>query len=141
MKTKVLIIALLILSLLGAFTLKARSQVHTKHLPKQRIMNYYHAIVISGPDTMTLQQFRSTHADTAKQLIADETWLTYTKTGAKITSYSESAFKDISLKFGEQFKSITIRYKSDRHGPCKEYVIYLAQDVANNIKTWAKTNL
>lgn len=44
--------------------------------------------------------------DTSKTLLADETWLTYSKTGAKITSYSESAFTDISLKFGDQFKRI-----------------------------------
>jgi hypothetical protein len=44
-----------------------------------------------------------TTPDSTKQLIADETWMTYTKTGAKITSYSEMAFKDISLKFGDQF--------------------------------------
>lgn len=113
MKTKLLIISFLILSLLGAFSMKAHSQINA-----------------------------SKAADSAiYRLIADETWLTYTKTGAKITSYSEQAFKDISIKFGELFKSITIRYKSDRHGPYKEYVIYLTQDLANNIETWAKTNL
>lgn len=79
--------------------------------------------------------------DTSKTLIADETWLTQLKTGAKIVSYSEQAFKDISLKFGEQFKSITIKYKTDRNGPYKEYAIYLSHEVANNIKEWAKTNL
>lgn len=105
MKIKALIIGLLILSLLGAFALKAHAQ------------------------------------DSTKTLIADETWLTYTKTGAKITSYSEFAFKDISLKFGEQFKRISIVYKSDRHGPYKEYSIYLSQGIANKIQEWAKTNL
>jgi hypothetical protein len=79
--------------------------------------------------------------DSAKQLIADETWITQLKTGAKITSYSEKAFTDISMKFGDQFKRISIVYKTDRHGPYKEYSIYLTQEVANNIKEWAKTNL
>ena len=79
--------------------------------------------------------------DTSKTLLADETWLTYSKTGAKITSYSESAFTDISLKFGDKFKRISILYKSDRHGPYKEYGIYLTQDVANDIRQWAKKNL
>ena|ERR1700749_4848323 len=106
MKAKVLIISLLILSLLAAFTLKAQDR-----------------------------------PDSTKQLIADETWLTYTKTGAKITSYSEMAFKDISLKFGDQFKRISIVYKSDRHGPYKEYSIYLTQELANTIREWAKNNL
>lgn len=79
--------------------------------------------------------------DTSKTLIADETWLTYSKTGAKITTYSESAFKDISLKFGEQFRRISIIYKSDRHGPYKEYCIYFSKDLATNIINWSKTNL
>lgn len=80
-------------------------------------------------------------SDTSKTLIADETWITYSKTGARITTYAESAFTDISLKFGDKFKRISILYKSDRHGPYKEYSIYLTQEVANNIKEWAKTNL
>jgi hypothetical protein len=84
MKTKVLIIAFLILSLVFAFAFKSRAQ-----------------------------------SDSSKTLIADETWITYTKTGARIISYSEQAFKDISIRFGEQFKSITIKYKTDRNGPYK----------------------
>jgi len=74
-------------------------------------------------------------------LIADETWITQLKTGAKLVTYSESVFKDVSLKWGEQFKSIHIYYKNDRHGGYKEYVIYFSIDVANNIRNWAKTNL
>jgi hypothetical protein len=103
MKAKVLITVFLIISLLGAFTLKANAQDST--------------------------------------LIADETNLTYTKTGAKIVSFSESAFKAISLKWGDEFKSITIRYKADRHGKYKEYSMYMSTELANNIKQWAKTNL
>ena len=79
--------------------------------------------------------------DTTKTLIADETWVTYSKTGARITTYEESIFKDISLKFGEQFKSIAIKYKTDRNGPYKEYNIYLSKEVATTITNWAKTNL
>lgn len=71
-------------------------------------------------------------------LIADETNLTYTKTGAKIVSYSESAFKVISLKWGDEFKSITIRYKTDRY---KEYSMYMSEELANKIQLWSKTNL
>lgn len=74
-------------------------------------------------------------------LIADETSLTYLKTGAKITTYSEAVFKDVSLKFGEQFKAIHIYYKKDRHGPYKEYQITIPTELANQIKEWAKTNL
>jgi hypothetical protein len=108
MKTKAVIIAFLIVSLICAFAFTSHAQCAT---------------------------------DTSKTLLADETWLTYTKTGAKIVSYSEQAFKDIALKFGERFKSIAIKYKTDRNGPYKEYAIYLSQDVANNIRNWAKTNL
>lgn len=79
--------------------------------------------------------------DSTKQLIADETWITQLKTGAKIVSYSEKAFTDISLKFGDQFKRISIVYKSDRHGPYKEYNIYLSKELATEITNWAKTNL
>jgi hypothetical protein len=106
MKTRILIIFLLALSLLAAFC----SQAQTK-------------------------------TDSTKQLIADETWATQLKTGAKIITYSEGVFKAISLKFGEQFRSIHIYYKNDRNGPYKEYCIYLTQELANNIKDWAKTNL
>lgn len=101
MKTKVLIIAFLIVSLLAAFTASAQDST----------------------------------------LIADETTLTYTKTGAKIVMFSEDIFQKISLKWGDQFKSITIRYKTDRHGRYKEYVIYTSQELANNIRQWAKKNL
>lgn len=104
MKTRLLIISFLIVSLLGAFTFKANAQ------------------------------------DSA--LIADETTLTYTKTGAKIITYSESAFQAISLKWGEEFKSIGIRYKTDpKYGKYKVYAIYLSTELANNIKQWAKNNL
>lgn len=79
--------------------------------------------------------------DTSKTLIADESWLIYSKTGARIMTYSESAFKDISLKFGEEFKRISILYKKDRNGAYKEYNIYLSKETATNIQEWAKTNL
>ncbi len=82
-----------------------------------------------------------TAPDSTKQLIADETWVTQLKTGAKIVTYSEAVFKDVSLRFGENFKSIHIYYKNDRNGPYKEYCIYLTTDLATTIKAWAKTNL
>ncbi len=119
MKAKLLIITFLILCFLGTF-MSAHSQA-----------------AIYGAEGNVAKIVPSKDSS----LIADETWLTYSKTGAKIISYSEQAFKDISLKFGEQFKSITIKYKADRNGPYKEYAIYLSQDVANSIKEWAKTNL
>lgn len=123
MKAKALIISLLVICLICAFVLKGHSQTYVYGSKEGNVSKIVY------------------NDSASRQLIADETWLTYTKTGARITSYSEQAFKDISLKFGEQFKRISIVYKSDRHGPYKEYSIYLSQDVANNIKKWAKTNL
>lgn len=124
MKAKLFIIGFLIAALLFAFTFKGHSQEIASS-------------VFRLPDTVYTERLPIDE----KCLIADETWITYTKTGAKITSYSEAAFTDISLKFGHKFKRISINYKSDRHGPYKEYCIYLSQELANNIKEWAKTNL
>lgn len=108
MKTKVLIISFLIVSLCLAFSHISYSQDRT---------------------------------DSSKVLIADESWLTYTKTGAKIITYSESAFQAISLKWGLEFKAIHIYYKKDRNGPYKEYQILISQETGNNIKLWAVKNL
>lgn len=116
MKAKVLIISFLIVALLAAFTLTSKAQSR---------------IVMGSNKTIPM--------DTT--LIADETNLTYLKTGAKLVTYSETIFKEVSLKFGEQFKSIHIYYKNDRHGGYKEYVIYLSTELANQIKEWAKNNL
>jgi hypothetical protein len=124
MKTKTLIISFLVVSLLGAFTLKANAQ-KTDTAPGVILFNCF--------------DYSKDPKDTT--LIADETTLTYTKTGAKIISFSESAFKAISLKWGDEFKSITIRYKTDRHGKYKEYSMYMSTELANNIKQWAKKNL
>lgn len=102
MKTKVLIIIFLIVSLLAAFTTNAQDST----------------------------------------LIADETNLTYQKTGAKITTYSETIFQKISLKWGDEFKRIIITYRTDKkYGKYKEYAIYTSHELANNIKQWAKKNL
>lgn len=108
MKTKVLIVAFLIVSLICAFACTSHAQCTT---------------------------------DTSKTLIADETWMTELKTGAKIVTFSESVFKDISLRFGDEFKRIGIAYKTDRHGKYKEYVIYLSKETGSTIQQWAKNNL
>lgn len=116
MKSKVLIIAFLIVSLLAAFTLTSKAQNR----------------IVMGSDKVIPM-------DTT--LIADETNLTYLKTGAKLVTYSEPIFTEVSLKFGDRFKSIHIYYKKDRHGSYKEYVIYLSTELANEIKGWAKSHL
>lgn len=122
MKTKTLIIGFLIVSLLGAFRLKAHSQIHVYGSNEGN----YSKIITTTPDSI---------------LIADETWITYSKTGAKIVTFSEKAFQDISLKWGDEFKSIHITYKKDRHGRYKQYSICLSKETANNIQQWAKKNL
>lgn len=104
MKTRILIIALLILSLLAAFT----------------------SIAQTTP---------------ARELIGDETYLKFYKSDAKITTTLESVFKDISLKFGLQFKKIMIIYKQANGQLYKEYVITVPVEIATNIKEWAKINL
>ncbi len=123
MKNKFLIIAFLIASLFAAFSLKAACQTESK---KKEIW------FDRAPITMKID---------SAVLIGDETTITWTKTGAKITTYSEAAFQAISLKWGDEFKSINIKYKTDRHGKYKEYTIYLSKETANNITQWAKKNL
>lgn len=128
MKTKVLIIAFLIVSLLGAFTLKAKAQIAPNSFHKS-----------SGTPSDIGRSIATSIIDST--LIADETNLTYLKTGAKLVTYSEAIFQKISLKFGDQFKAIHIYYKKDRHGPYKEYQITIPTELANTIKEWSKTNL
>lgn len=76
-----------------------------------------------------------------KELIADETWLTHLKTGAKIVTTSESVFQEISLKWGTEFKKITITYKAANGQRYKEYVILISEETANNIRQWSIKNL
>lgn len=126
MKTKVLIILFLILSLLGAFTLKANAQHVPASLEKEGLKG---------------KLFVSAQRMDSAILICDETWLTYSKTGAKVLTYSEKAFQDISLKYATEFKSIHIKNKSDRSGKYREYTIYLSKETAYSLYEWSKKNL
>lgn len=74
-------------------------------------------------------------------LIADETFLNYTKTEAKITCTNESVFNEIFKSHGTLFKRFSCTWKSDRHGRYKYYVIYLNKDDADILLQWIKTNL
>lgn len=121
MQSRFLIIAFLIISLLGAFRLKANSQIEV-HGSNEG--NY--SKIVSYSDST---------------LIADETWITYSKTGARIVTFSEKVFQDISLKWGKEFKSINIIHKYDDDVHTKEYNIYVSRETGNNIKQWAKKNL
>lgn len=117
MKKNILIVLFLTISLIAAFSFISNAQV--KH--------------VSMDSAATPLKF--------KELIADETWLTYNKTGAKIVTTLESVFQDISLKWGTEFKKITITYKVANGQQYKEYVILISEQTANNIKQWAKKNL
>lgn len=74
-------------------------------------------------------------------LIADETTLNETKTGAKIISFSEIIVEKIRFKFDKQIKRFQWKWAKDRHGSYKHYEILVDREVANQIKEWAKTNL
>jgi len=74
-------------------------------------------------------------------LLADETFLNYTKTEAKITCDNESVFNDIFKTHGLLFKRFTCTWKTDRHGRYKHYVVYLTKEDAELIKSWASKNL
>lgn len=125
MKKNILIIVFLAVCLFVAFaTTKAQSDTTTyKHL--------------CGNNNIVPKNYNPR----AKALIADESWLTYTKTGAKIVTTLESVFQDISLKWGAEFTKITITYKHANGQQFKEYVILVSEATANNIQQWAKKNL
>lgn len=79
--------------------------------------------------------------DSTKHLLADETTITYTKTGAKIECSNETVFNSIFRTHGTLFKRFTCTWKTDRHGRYKGYVIYLNKEDSDIIVKWAKTNL
>lgn len=105
---------------------------------KVLIIGFLIASLICAFATYTHAQERR---DTTKELIADETWLKFYKTDAKITTTLESVFQDISLKYGTQFKKVMITYKHANGQSYKEYVITISTETGNNIKNWSKTNL
>lgn len=117
MKTKVLIIAFLIASLLAAFTLNSNAQC------------------------CSMQIVGSGHLAQDSTLIADETNLTYSKTGAKIVCDNESVFNKLLKTHGTLFRQFTCAWKTDRYGRYKHYIIYLSKGDAETIINWAKTNL
>lgn len=75
-------------------------------------------------------------------LIADETTLTYTKTGAKIVTYSGFIFDSIYRTYGSDFYSFrTKKHRVCNHISDTKYIIYVSKATGNNIKQWAKKNL
>lgn len=75
-------------------------------------------------------------------LIADETTLTYTNTGAKIVTYSGFVFDSIYRTYGSEFYSFrTKKHRACTHISGTKYIIYVSKATGNNIKQWAKKNL
>jgi lipopolysaccharide export system protein LptA len=123
MKKNILIIALLIVAQIGAFTLKAHSQYSNK------LSN-----VITVKDDTAYNQ-------PTTDLIADETTISYTKTMAKIECCNEKIADILTKKFEQIITRLTWAKKKDRNGTYKQYNIYLNKDDAAIIVKWAKTNL
>lgn len=74
-------------------------------------------------------------------LIADETYVTYTKTGVRIVTYSDSIFKDLSRNFGYSFDRLLTQKMKDGSKLYKKYTILVSMDVGDTITEWAKQNL
>lgn len=80
-------------------------------------------------------------APVQKELIADETTLNETKTGARIECDNDALANKIMYAFKEDVKKFQWSWRKDRHGAYKHYVIYVDKETGNRIKEWAKTNL
>jgi hypothetical protein len=74
-------------------------------------------------------------------LLADETTLTYSKTGATIHTFNESVFNDLYKSHNALFKRYTCTWKKDRFGRYRDYTIHISKDDAELIQKWANKNL
>lgn len=117
MKQKLIIVSFLIMALVGAFSLKANSQLIQK-------MQYGAELDAPKPD-----------------VIADETTLTETKTGAKIECSNDTVHFKLYQKWQHTFTRYSWVWKKDRKGPYKQYSITISKKDAELIKVWAKDNL
>ena len=125
MKKNILIIVLLLVSLLMAFCLTSKAQ--------------YDPYDSKG---FECKNSNVVYKDKPKRsLIADETYLTYTKTGARIVTYSYSIFKDLSKNFGCSFERLLTHKMKDGGRLYKKYTILVSTDVGDTINEWAKQNL
>ncbi len=120
MKSKAIIIVLLIVAQIGAFTLKSYSQ------PRAHKGTFIAA----------------KNENKEMELIGDETTLSYMKNDAKIETYNDSIFNRIIRVHQQLLKRYTCTCKNDkRYGSYKYYVIYLNKEDAEIIRSWAKINL
>lgn len=136
MKTKSLIIGLLIVAQIGAFTLKANAQYS----------NSLGNVITIKSDTIKEGRIKwSSYNSDVKgrevEILADETTLSYTDKYAKIECDNDSVFMKIFKTHYQIISRFTASWKNDRYGRYKRYTIYLNKEDAEIIKTWAKSNL
>lgn len=120
MKSKLLIILLLIVSLLSAFC--ATSQDSTTFRGG------------CGSVTILIPYNKP-------RLIADETYITYTKTGAFITTYSESIFNELCGRFINKFTKVKRKCTFLSFKWKGRYKMYLSLENAIMISNWSRLHL
>lgn len=120
MKKKVLIIAFLILAQIGAFYLQLQAQ---------------------GYGVQNLKYPSDMDGLTGYELLADETSMTYTKTGVRIVCSNDTIHFKLYQKWQHAFTRYCWIWKKDRKGPYKLYTITVSRKDAELIKSWSKTNL
>lgn len=122
---KHLIVLFLVIAQLGAFYLKVHSQTN------------FNPIGYAGAtNTIT-----DTGNAITKEIIADETTLSYTAKYAKIECDNDKVFMKLFTTHYQIITRFTASWKYDRHGRYKHYTLYLNKEDAQIIKSWAKTNL
>lgn len=75
-----------------------------------------------------------------KELIADETALTETKTGAKVECDNDELANKLMYAFKEDIKKFGWSWRKDKYGHYKHYVIYVSKETGNKIREWATKN-
>jgi hypothetical protein len=133
MKSKFLIIAFLIFSLMAAFALKANAQFAKA--------NSFTVTKEPTKETYLAHSKVATYSSFDEVLLADETTITETKTGAKIECSNDKVHYKLYEKWQHTFKRYSWTWKKDRHGTYKFYTITVSQKDGNLIKEWAKTYL
>lgn len=74
-------------------------------------------------------------------LIADETWITYSKTEAIFVTYSQSVFDTIYTKFTFSFLHPRVKGKFFQPKKLRKFTAYMRVDSALAVSNWCKTNL
>lgn len=123
---KYLIVLFLVIAQLGAFYLKAHSQT-----------NFNPRGYAGATNTIT-----DTGDAITKELIADETTLSYTAKYAKIECDNDKVFMKLFTTHYQLITRFSAAWKVDTKGNAyKRYTIFLNKEDSEIIKSWAKTNL